>query len=93
MSDKKATPVPFTGDVDEFNDLMKRYHAANLRLWKEKAALTAQYPDQWVGVDENGVVAVAPTSLELSERLNELGSLGGAVATGFLATNPKLMVL
>ena len=49
MSDKKATPVPFTGDVDEFNDLMKRYHAANLRLWKEKAALTAQYPDQWVG--------------------------------------------
>ena len=54
MPAAKATPIPFTGDVDEFNDLMKRYHAANLRLWRDKTALTAQYPDQWVGVDENG---------------------------------------
>ena len=93
MPAAKATPVPFTGDVEEFNDLMERYHAANLRLWRDKAALTAEYPDQWVGVDENGVVAVAPTSLELAGRLKELGCLGGAVATGFTATKPKLMIL
>ena len=93
MPAAKATPVPFTGDVDEFNDLMKRYHAANLRLWRDKAALTAEYPDQWVGVDENGLVAVAPTSLELAGRLEELGCLGGAVAIGFMATKPKLMIL
>ena len=93
MPAAKATPVPFTGNVDEFNDLMKRYHAANLRLWRDKDALTAEYPDQWVGVDENGVVAVAPTSLELAELLKELGCLGAAVATGFMATKPKLMIL
>ena len=93
MPAAKATPVPFTDSVAEFEDLMKRYRAANLRLWKDKAALTAQYPDQWVGVDENGVVAVAPTSSELAGNLEELGLLGGAVATGFMATNPKLMIL
>ena len=93
MPATKATPVPFTGNVDEFNGLMERYRAANLRLWQNKAALTAEYPDQWVGVDENGVVAVAPTSLELAGLLEELGCLGGAVATGFMATDPKLMIL
>ena len=93
MPAAKATPVPFTGDVAEFNDLMKRYHAANLRLWQDKAALTAQHPDQWVGVDENGVVAVAPTSGELADRLREMGRLGDAVATGFMTTRPKLTIL
>ena len=69
------------------------YHAANLRLRQEKAALTAQYPDQWVGVDVNGLVAVAPTSQELADRLREMNLLGDAVATGFMATKPKLMIL
>ena len=93
MPAAKATPVPFTGNVAEFNDLMERYHAANLRLRQEKAALTEQYPDQWVGVDENGLVAVAPTSQELADRLREMNLLGDAVATGFMATKPKLMIL
>ena len=93
MPAAKATPVPFTGDVAEFNDLMKRYHAANLRLWQDKAALTAQHPDQWVGVDENGLVAVATTSGELADRLREMGRLGDAVATGFMTTRPKLTIL
>lgn len=93
MPAAKTTPVPFTGNVEEFNGLMERYHAANLRLWQDKAALTAEYPDQWVGVDENRVVAVVPTSLELAGRLKELGCLGGAVATGIMATKPKLMLL
>ncbi|MDE2787990.1 MAG: hypothetical protein OXL37_15185 [Chloroflexota bacterium] len=93
MSAAKATPIPFTGNVGEFNDLMKRYHAANLRLWKDKAALTEQYPDKWVGVDENGLVAVAPTSSDLADRLKEMGRLGDAVATGFMNTKPKLTIL
>ena len=93
MPAAKATPVPFTGDVAEFNDLMKRYHAANLRLWRDKANLTAQYPDQWVGVDEDGLVAVAPTSLELADRLREMGRLDDAVATSFMTTKPKLTIL
>ena len=93
MPAAKATPVTFTGDVAEFNDLMERYHAANLRLWQDKAALTAEYPDQWVGVDENGLVAVAPTSLELAVSLKEMGRLGDAVATGFMTTKPKLTIL
>ena len=93
MPTTKATPVPFTGNVDEFNDRMERYHAANLKLWKDKAALTEQYPDQWVGVDESGLIAVAPTSEELANRLREMGRLGDAVATGFLTTKPKLTIL
>ena len=93
MPTAKATPIPFTGNVDEFNDLMKRYHAANLRLWRDKTALTARYPDQWVGVDENGLVAVASTSLELADRLKEMGRLGDAIATDFMNTKPKLTIL
>ena len=93
MSDKKATPVPFTGNVEEFNDLMKRYHAANLRLRQDKVALTTQYPDQWVGVDGDGLVAVAPTSGELADCLREMGRLGDAVATDFMSTRPKLTIL
>ena len=93
MPTAKATQVPFTGDVAEFNDLMERYHAANLTLWRDKATLTAQYPDQWVGVDGDGLVAVAPTSLELADRLREMGRLNDAVATGFMSTKPKLTIL
>lgn len=93
MPAAKATPVPFTGNVDEFNDRMERYHAANLRLRQNKAALTTQYPNQWVAVDENGLITVAPTSEELANRLREMGRLGDAVATGFMTTKPKLTIL
>ena len=81
-----AQRVPFNGDVDQFNRRMRSFRAANAFLRQEKAALTARYPDQFVAVDENGVVAVAPTSRELADRLDALGCDGAPVATGFLAT-------
>lgn len=58
MPAAKATPVPFTGNVDE-----------------------------------NGMVAVAPTSWELAGLLKELGCLGGAVAIGFMGDKPKFITL
>lgn len=88
-----AKRVPFAGDVDQFNCQMRGFRAAYVFLRREKGALTARYPDQFVAVDENGVVAVAPTSRELAERLDALGRDGAPVATGFLATKPKRWLL
>ena len=88
-----AKRVPFAGDTDQFNCRMRSFRAAYAFLRQEKAALTARHPDQFVAVDENGVVAVAPTSRELAERLDALGRDGSPVATGFLATRPKRWLL
>ena len=91
-----AERVPFTGDareVAEFNERMARFRAANSRLREDKAALTVQYPDQYVAMDENGLVAVARTSSELAAQLKELGRHGDAIAIGFMTTKPKRMIL
>ena len=91
-----AERVPFTGDareVAEFNERMARFRAANSRLREDKTALTVQYPDQYVAMDENGLVAVARARAELAAQLKELGRHGDAIAIGFMTTKPKRMIL
>ena len=55
----KATPEAYAR--------MMQFNRAVRYFWRNKEALTAQYPNRWVAVGEDGVIDTAATSKELHE--------------------------
>ena len=62
-------------------------------LWRNKEELTAQYPNRWVAVGEDGVIDTAASSKELREQRRAGGAPGPAAVTWFLNTEPEVLIL
>ena len=70
-----------------------QFRRAVRHFWRNKEALTAQYPNRWVTVGEEGVIDTAATSKELHEQLRAAGVPGYAAVTWFLNTEPEVLIL
>ena len=81
----KATPEAYAR--------MMQFNRAVRYFWRNKEELTAQYPNRWVAVSEDGVIDTAATSKELHEQLRAAGVPGHAAVTEFLNTEPEVLVL
>ena len=67
---------------------------ANLRHLRENyAELMKEYPDQWIAVHEQRVVASDSTIAGLFDKVDQMGIRRGDVVGEFLATNPKPLIL
>lgn len=76
------------GGVAALNERMERSERAFRRLYREMDALFEQYPDQWVAMDEDGLVAVADSHDNLLKALAAQGRYAGDLATKHLDTQP-----
>ena len=86
-----TTPAaPAAPDITQRMAIFKR---AVRRLLRDQESLTAEYPDQWVAVGEHGVVATAPTSKELAQKLRDAGIPSHEAVTEFLNTEPRVLII
>ncbi len=69
------------------------YEAAWLRMDREREALTRKYPDSWVAMGKDGVVAVADSLDDVVAKVDAQGLRRGAVDIKFLETDPSPMLL
>ena len=81
------------GGVAALNEKLFRGERAFRRLYRELDTLFEQYPDQWVAMDEDGLVAVADSHDNLLEALADKGRYAGDLATKHLDTQPELWIL
>ena len=81
----KATPEDYAR--------MVQFRRAARYFWRNKDALTAQYPNLWVAVSEDGVIDTATTSKELVKQLDAAGVPSHAAVTKFLNTEPRKLAL
>ena len=70
-----------------------QFNRAARYFWRNKEELTAQYPNRWVAVGEDGVIDTAASSKELHEQLDAAGVPGHAAVTKFLNTEPRKLIL
>jgi hypothetical protein len=71
-------------------DLKQDQSAKEQRFWEEHfPALVKLYPDQFVAVHNNDVVAARPTLLQLLDAFEERGLSRDDVWVKFLTTNPR----
>ena len=69
------------------------YETAWLRMDREREALTRQYPDRWVAMGKDGVVAVGDTLDDVITKIDAQGARRGSVDVKFMDTNPSPMLL
>ena len=81
----KATPEAYAR--------MMQFRRAARYFSRNKEALTAQYPNRWVAVGEDGVIDTAASSKELHEQLRAAGVPSHAAVTWFLNTEPRKLAL
>ena len=81
------------GGFRAFGEQIEDYRACQIRLDKERAALTDKYPDKWVAVGKEGLVAVSDSHLGLLADIDGQGLSRSAVAIGRLDTDPPLLLL
>ena len=81
------------GGPEEMQRRLLRGHLAWQRMMQEWPALTEQYPDQWVAMDEDGIAAVAESEEALLAALAAKGLYAGDLTIEFMDTDPEVLIL
>lgn len=81
-----------SGGFQAFGKQLDDYRECQIRLDKARAALTEEYPDMWVAVGKEGVVAVSASHLGLLADIDGRGISRSAVAIARLYTDPPLLL-
>ena len=79
--------------IAELHAKTDAYRAVNAWLRAHREELTRQYPDQWVAVTTDGVIAVADDHVTLHRMVRETEHLQHNVATARLDTRKMVLVL
>ena len=69
------------------------YEAAWLRMDREWDTLTSKYPNQWVAMGKDGVVAVGDSLDDVFAKVNAKRVPPGRIDVKFMDTNPSPLLL
>ena len=83
---------PF-GGVAAFNERFEEHSRAAARLNQEWSELLKIYPDRWVAMGQDGVLAVADTNAALLADVRGLGFESGQFVVEFFDTYPEVLIL
>ena len=81
------------GDLNQLAAEMDSLRELAISVEGHRNELISEYPDQWVAVSKDGVVAAARTRRELFELLEEQRIRPDDVYHDYLDTNPRTLLL
>jgi hypothetical protein len=81
------------GGVEVFLREMQEFHDTVTRLWDEYDTLMEKYPDRWVVMGKDGVLAVCDSRKEVFSAVDPIRARGDAFIVEFLDTDPEPLVL
>ena len=70
-----------------------KFHEVLLRMDKEYPSLMEQYPNKWVAVGKDGVLAVADSMEEVFAEVESSGLSGSEFEVEFFDSNPPDLIL
>ena len=72
---------------------MDEYQGIVLRMRKERPRLASSYPDKWVAMGREGLLAVGDSMDQVLAQVEARGARGGDVVIEFMDTDPPLLIL
>lgn len=87
----QGTAARFGGLAAMF-DLMEKSKRSHEWLEAHQKELVEQYPDRWVAVDQNGLIATASTQIELIENIKKEGIDIKTTAMRLMETEPTDLI-
>ncbi len=87
------TVVEELGGPNAWDDGMAEFYKASTRLQDEYDALMEKYPDKWVAVGKDGVLAVCDSLKEAHSAADLARSHGSQCVIEFLNSDPEPLIL
>ena len=81
------------GGPTVWDDGMAEFYKASTRLWDEYDALVEKYPDKWVAMGQDGLLAVCDSAKEAYSAAELVRSHGSQCVIEFLNSDPEPLVL
>ena len=81
------------GGVKALMEEMDEYQEVVLRMRKERPHLAADYPDKWVAMGREGLLAAGDSMDQVLGQLEAQGVDGSGVVIEFMDTDPPLLIL
>ena len=81
------------GGAKAINDDLREFRRLVDRLWQEKPSLLQQYPDKWVAMSLNGVVAVGDSIEYVLDETERRGIPRKDVVLEYMDTDPMDLIL
>ena len=81
------------GGIDALNRRMDLHNQATARLSKEWGDLMVKYPNHWVAMGPDGLLATALSAAALRSELRAAKKDGDAFAVGMLKVSPEVLIL
>ena len=79
-------PKAILDDLGDFRQLVDR-------LWEERSELMGRYPDKWVAVGMDGLVAAGDSMSDVLDEVENLGLRSRDVVVDHLQTDPPVLIL
>ena len=87
------TLVENLGGAQALVNGIREYRQIVARMWSERAYLMEKYPDRWIAMGKDGVLAVGDSMDDVLEEVESQGYRGSEVVIEFLDTDPPLLIL
>ena len=87
------TVIAEMGGLQKLAEGMREYHELVVRMRSEYAELIEMYPNRWVAMGKNGVLAVGTSMNEVLEEIERQGVDSGEAVVEFLDTDPPVLIL
>ena len=81
------------GDLAEAAAGIEEFQILAMRVDAERKELTRKYPDQWIAMSKDGIVASADTVNDLFKQVDETGFQKEVVFHAYMNTKPQKWIL
>ena len=93
LLDQACAMIEEMGGAQSLIDDLAEFRQLRVRMSEEHAALIEQYPDRWVAVGLDGLLAVGESQDEVLQTIDDKGIPRSDVVVEYLDTNPPVLIL
>lgn len=93
LLDQACTMIEEMGGARRLIDDLAEFRQLRIRMSEEHTALIEQYPDRWVAVGLDGLLAVGDSEDEVFEKIDGKGIPRSDVVVEYLDTDPPVLIL
>ena len=92
LLDQANAMIEEMGGARKLIDDLAEFQQLRIRMTKEHAALIEKFPDQWVVVGLDGLLAVGNSEDEVLQAIDDRGIVRSDVVVEFLDTDPPVLI-
>lgn len=93
LLDEACAMIEDMGGVGAFIEDLAEFHDLHARMNRQRPYLVEKYPDKWVVVGMNGVLAVEDSEDKALQAAENQGVCGSDVLVEFMDTDPPALIL